>query len=90
MNSPQYLTIDGTNYAIAKLSAAAQAQITNLRVVDAEIARLQQQLAIAQTARNAYSQALLAEMKPSAAPAEKPKKPRAPAKKKVAAATVAE
>jgi hypothetical protein len=48
-----------------------------VRVVDAEIARLQQLIAIAQTARNAYSNALLEEMKvKDETPAEKPKKAR--------------
>ena len=46
---------------------------------DAEIARLQQLIAIAQTARNAYSNALLEEMKvKDETPAEKPKKARKP------------
>ena len=61
------ITIDGNNYALDELSAHAQAQIVNLRVTDQEIARLQTQLAIAQTARAAYAQALKAELdKPAA------------------------
>lgn len=56
------LTIDGKDYALENLSEAAKGQLTNLRVVDQEIARLQQQQAIAQTARNAYAQALQAEL----------------------------
>ena len=58
------ITIDGTEYAIDELSANARAQIVNLRVADQEIARLQTQLAIAQTARAAYAQALAAELQP--------------------------
>jgi hypothetical protein len=74
---PEYVTINGTNYATSKLSDAAKAQVVNVRVVDAEIARLQQLIAIAQTARNAYSNALLEEMKvKDETPAEKPKKAR--------------
>lgn len=84
MSQAKYLTINGTNYTIANLAEAAKTQVSNIQIVDVEIARLQQQLAIAQTARNAYSQALLAELKNKEEPAEKPKKPRAPAKKKVA------
>lgn len=88
MNLPEYITINGTSYSSAKLSDAAKAQIVNIQVVDAEIARLNQQLAIAQTARNAYSNALISEVKggkAEAPEAEAPKKPRAPAKKKAAA-----
>jgi len=89
MNLPEYITINGTNYATSKLSDAAKAQIANVQIVDGEIARLQQQLAIAQTARNAYSNALIAELKSAkddAPVVEAPKKPRAPAKKKAAKA----
>ncbi|MED5296057.1 DUF6447 family protein [Salinicola sp. LHM] len=58
----QTVTIDGTDYNLADLSENARAQVTNLRVTDQEIARLQQQLAIAQTARTAYARALSAEL----------------------------
>ncbi len=93
MNLPEYVTINGTSYSSAKLSDAAKAQIVNVQIVDAEIVRLNQQLAIAQTARSAYSNALIAEVKGAKdeAPAAKaPKKPRAPAKKKVAAEATAQ
>lgn len=56
------ITIDGQEYPIDELSDEAKAQITNLRVTDQEIARLQQQLAIAQTARVAYANALQKEL----------------------------
>ena len=63
MSEPtQTLTIDGTEYNLADLSTAAQQQLTNLRLCDQEIQRLQQQLAIAQTARGAYAQALQGEL----------------------------
>ena len=52
------ITIDGNVYALDALSANARAQIVNLRVTDQEIARLQTQLAIAQTARATYARAL--------------------------------
>jgi len=58
MTNTQTITIDGKEYALDSLSEAAKAQLTNLRVVDQEISRLQQQQAIAQTARNAYANAL--------------------------------
>lgn len=86
MNLPEYVTINGTNYATAKLSDNAKAQLGNVQVVDAEIARLQQQLGIAQTARNTYFSALLAALKTKdATTEEKTKKPRAPRKTKVSA-----
>lgn len=62
MTDTQTITIDGKEYALGSLSEAAKAQLTNLRVVDQEISRLQQQQAIAQTARNAYANALKAEL----------------------------
>lgn len=85
MNLPEYITLNGTRYTAAKLTEEAKTQVANIQVVDSEIARLQQQLAIAQTARNAYSAALQVAMKhKEEAPAvEKPKKPRAPRKLKV-------
>jgi len=61
-DEPQTLTIDGTEYNLAELSDEAKSQIASLRVTDQEIARLQQQLAIHQTARTAYAQALKAEL----------------------------
>lgn len=58
----QSITIDGTEYNLGELSDNAKAQVTNLRVTDQEIARLQQQLAIYQTARKAYARALSDEL----------------------------
>jgi|TARA_Y100000780_G_scaffold212148_1_gene212216 glycerate kinase len=54
----QILTIDGTEYNVADLSENAQNQVVNLRVTDAEIEKLKQQLAIYQTARTTYARAL--------------------------------
>lgn len=87
MTLPQYVTINGTSYASANLSDAAKTQATNIQVVDVELARLQQQTAIAQTARNAYVAALIDAVKgrEEAAPAEEAKKPRAPRKTKAKA-----
>ena len=56
------ITIDGKEYDLDQFSEAAKSQLTNVRVTDQEIARLQQQLAIAQTARQAYAQALQGEL----------------------------
>ena len=54
--------IDDNEYNIADLSEGAKSQIVNLQVVDQEIAQLKQQLAIMQTARNAYGSALNTEI----------------------------
>jgi len=56
------ISIDGREYVISELSEAAKMQITNLQVVDAQIIHLQQQLAIAQTARIAYASVLKVEL----------------------------
>lgn len=58
----QTVTIDGTEYNLNDLTDSAKAQLTNLQVTDQEIARVQQQLAITQTARKAYANALKAEL----------------------------
>lgn len=56
------IKIDGQDYAVDALSDAAKAQVQNLRFTDQEIARLQAQLAIAQTARLSYAKALKGEL----------------------------
>lgn len=56
------VTIDGKEYDLAALGEAARTQLLNLRFTDQEIARLQRQLAIAQTARAAYARALQGEL----------------------------
>lgn len=58
----QTITINGKKYDADKLSDAARNQVANLRVTDQEIERVQQQLAIYQTARAAYAQALSREL----------------------------
>lgn len=58
----QTLTVDGKEYQLDQLSEAARNQVINLRVTDQEIQRLQQRLAIAQTARQTYANALKAEL----------------------------
>jgi hypothetical protein len=56
------ISIDNQEYELDKLNPEARQQLANLRIADQEIARLQMQLALAQTARNAYGQALKAEL----------------------------
>jgi hypothetical protein len=48
-----HVTIDGRDYELDKLSEPARQQAININLVDQEIRRLQFQLAICQTARNA-------------------------------------
>ncbi len=52
------IKIDNKDYDLDALSAEARAQLISLQATDQEIQRLQIQLAIAQTARNAYAKAL--------------------------------
>ena len=62
MTDVKTITIDDKEYVFDELSDAAKAQLVSLQVTDQEINRLQQQQKIAQTARNAYAQALSAEL----------------------------
>ena len=52
------ITIDGKPYDTDKLSEGARSQLGNLQFVDQEIARAQGHLAVLQTARQTYAQAL--------------------------------
>jgi len=54
------ITIDNHPYDLDTLSDDARAQLQMLQFVDAELARLQAQAAVLQTARMAYSKALQA------------------------------
>ena len=58
MTDSQTITINDKEYVLGDLSDDARAQLVSLQVTDQEIIRLQQQQKIAQTARNAYAQAL--------------------------------
>lgn len=59
-SSAPMLTMDGKSYPIESLSAQAQAQVQNIRLTDQRLEQLQVELAITQTARQAYVQALTA------------------------------
>lgn len=52
------ITIDNKPYELDSLSNEAKAQLVSLQFVDAELARLQAQVAALQTARMAYAKAL--------------------------------
>ena len=54
------ITIDNQSYDLDTLSDEAKAQLQSLQFVDAELARLQAQMAVLQTARMAYAKALQA------------------------------
>jgi hypothetical protein len=54
------LTIDGKEYLLDSLSDDAKARLGTLNLVDRKLADLQQDIAILQTARNAYARALAA------------------------------
>lgn len=56
------IRIDGTDYDTDTLPEAAKAQLINLQIVDRKIAATRQALAMQQTARNAYAQALQSEL----------------------------
>ena len=55
MPKAKTIKIDNQEYELESLSDLAKQQLTNLRVVDQEISRLQIQLGIAQTARAVYA-----------------------------------
>ena len=58
------ITIDNKEYVYEDLSANAKAQLSSIQFVDAELARLQGNASVLQTARMAYSKALEAELNP--------------------------
>lgn len=62
MAEGQTIDVDGKSYELDKLSGEAKSQLGNIQAVDAELKRLQQKTAIAQTARNAYARALQEEL----------------------------
>lgn len=59
----QTITIDGTSYALASLSQTARDTIASLQFVEVQIQQKQNEWAIADTARLAYSNALKREYK---------------------------
>ena len=69
MTQPPSLSLNGTNYLLSDLPEDARTQVGNIQAVDAEIAHLQRRLAIAQTARSAYTNALAAAINAKSEPA---------------------
>ena len=66
------ITIDDVAYAEGDLSNEAKTELGSMQICDQRIAALQTDLAIAQTARNAYA-AALSGLLPKAAPKAKAK-----------------
>ena len=58
------ITIDGKEYEYETLSDKAKAQLTSMQFVDNELARLQAQASVLQTARMAYSKEVQNELNP--------------------------
>lgn len=58
-NAEPVLKVNGKSYNVADLSENARKQMASVQAADAEIRRLQVQLAITQTAKNVYQRALL-------------------------------
>ena len=56
------ITIDGKEYEIEDFNDNARAQLASMQLADQKIAQLQSEIAMTQTARNAYAQALAAEL----------------------------
>ena len=52
------ITIDNIEYSLDSLSNDAKAQLMSMQFCDSEIARLQAQLAVIQTARVSYARSL--------------------------------
>lgn len=52
------ITIDGKEYTLESLGQKGRKQLQNLRVTNTEMQRLQDQMAITQTARNTYARIL--------------------------------
>ena len=58
----QKINIDGKEYSLSELSDNARAQVANLQFVDAQIQQLNNEWAVADTARIGYTNALKSEL----------------------------
>ena len=58
----QKINIDGKEYVLSELSDNARAQVANLQFVDAQIQQLNNEWAVADTARIGYTKALKSEL----------------------------
>jgi len=60
--SEQKVSIDGQEYNLSELSEGARTQLSNIQIVEQEIARLQRQILISQTAKNSFIATLKSEL----------------------------
>ena len=60
--SENIVTIDGVDYAISELSENARQQVSNIRFADSQLQQLNNELAVADTARIGYTNALKSEI----------------------------
>ena len=58
----QKINIDGKEYSLSELSDKARAQVANWQFVDAQIQQLNNEWAVADTARIGYTNALKSEL----------------------------
>ena len=61
-NKKEVITIDGKEYKLDDLSDNAKAQLANVQFVDMQIQQLNNELAVADTARIGYTNALQSEL----------------------------
>ena len=59
----QKISIDGDEYLIDDLTEAARAQLINIQFVDAQLQQLNNELAVCDTAKIGYTNALRNELK---------------------------
>jgi len=59
----EIVNIDGTDYKVDDLSENAKAQLANIKFVDEQIQQLNNEWAVADTARMAYTKALKEEIR---------------------------
>ena len=64
-NKTHTITIDGKDYNLNDLSQNAKAQLANIQFVDTQIQQLNNEWAVADTARIGYTNALKAELENS-------------------------
>ena len=61
VSDEEMVTIDNVEYDLGKLSDSAKAQLSNIRFVDMQLQQLNNELAVADTARIGYTKALKSE-----------------------------
>ena len=61
-NKKEVITIDGKEYKLDDLSDNAKAQFANIQFVDMQIQQLNNELAVADTARIGYTNALKSDL----------------------------